>query len=1086
MTRKTGLLAFLVLLACTLPLWAGAETQRGKCGGNLTWSLTDDGALTISGSGDMYDYYYIEKEGEDGYVTTAPWSSSPTTVTIEEGVTSIGKYAFLGCAGLTGVTLPDGVTSIGEGAFLGCVSLTGVTIPDSVIYIKNGAFSECESLTSVTIPYSVTSIGEGAFANCYSLMDVTIGNGVTSIGKHAFYCCGLTGVTIPDSVTSIGEYAFCTCPMTSVTIGNGVTSIGEYAFCDCTSLTSVTIGNSVTSIGEYAFCDCYSLTSVTLGNSVTGIGEKAFCYCTSLTSVSLPDSLTSIGARAFEHCSGVKRITIPDGVTSIGERTFYECTSLMSVTIGNSVSSIGEYAFYECKSLTSIALGNSVTSIGDHAFESCSLLKSVAIPDSVISIGPSAFADCCCLKSVVIPDGVTAIGESVFYRCFSLTSVTIPGSVTSIGYGAFLDCSALTAVTIPVGVTSIGAVAFDGCSALTAVTIPDSVTSIGEGAFALCGNLARVTIGNGVTSIDEFAFYNCISLTDVTIPGGVTSISRGVFEGCSSLTNVTIPDGVTDIEGFAFYQCDSLTDVTIPASVTSIGEKAFASCSSLRRAAFLLRGRAKDFSCSLSAFDQSTPMIYCYKQSSVDDWAVSNIFPVTYFDDIIVEGIQILTLPGGFRLPVGGTRQINAYLFPDCGEVITWSSSNPAVARVENGLVTALDTGTAVITAETGTDFSSIAVEVFIPATMFELNKTEAWAETGSQMPLSVASYVPSYASADISWGSTDESRAAVSKNGLVTAKNPGDVTITAVSESGVLRECLIHVCHPVTNVTLTASRNRMIVGHDLWLNACVTTSAQTYVNRLVTFTSSDTNVATVDSETGLVHAAALGSVTITAASASGKTASFDITVVERCIEHTPVVDEAVAPTCTETGLTQGSHCEKCGEILTAQEEIPALNHEWGEEIVYVWAQDDSAVTACRVCVRNAEHTLDLETVPVVRRVATVSPTEDAEGAYNIVSGAFKNEACEVQEKAGGAIPALGSLDVLALPRDLKEIGDEAFFADLICQAVVIPDGCRSIGLFAFADCTSLVYVRVPASVKEIPESAFSNCPLVIVDWPGW
>ena len=1061
MTRKTGLLALLVLLACLLPLWAGAETQRGKCGGNLTWSLTDDGALTISGSGDMYDYYFewVERDGGEDQVTTAPWGSLPTTVTIEDGVTGIGAYAFFYCNSLTNITLPDSLARIGRSAFNSCYILGSITIPDSV-----------------------TSIGEYAFAGC-SLTSVTVPDSMTSIGDYAFFNCGLTSVTIPNSVTSIGDYAFYYNNLTSVTIPDSVKSIGDHAFRD-SGLTSVTIGNGVTSIGDYAFCD-NGLTSVMFGNGVISIGNNAFNYCTRLTSITLPDSLTTIGERAFYRCISLTSVTIGNSVSSIGKSAFYECTSLTSVTIRDSAAVIGNYAFYNCTSLTSVTLGNSVTSIGEHAFESCSLLTSVAIPDSVISIGPSAFADCCCLKSVVIPDGVTAIGESVFYRCFSLTSVTIPGSVTSIGYGAFLGCSALTAVTIPVGVTSIGGAAFDGCSALTAVTIPDSVTSIGEGAFALCGNLARVTIGNGVTSIDEFAFYNCISLTDVTIPGGVTSISRGVFEGCSSLTNVTIPDGVTDIEGFAFYQCGSLTDVTIPASVTSIGEKAFASCSSLRRAAFLLRGRAKDFSCSMSAFDQCTPMIYCYKQSSVDDWAVSSIFTVTYFDDIIVEGIQILTLPGGFRLPVGGTRQINAYLFPDCGGEITWSSSNPAVARVENGLVTALDTGTAVITAETGTDCSSIAVEVFIPATMFELNKTEAWAEAGSRMQLSVASYVPSYASADISWGSTDESRAAVSKNGLVTAGNPGNVTITAVSESGVLRECLIHVCHPVTNVTLTASRNRMIVGHDLWLNACVTTSAQTYVNRLVTFTSSDTNVATVDSETGLVHAAALGSVTITAASASGKTASIDITVVESCIEHTPVVDEAVAPTCTETGLTQGSHCEKCGEILTAQEEIPALGHEWGEEIVYVWAEDDSAVTACRVCVRNAEHTLDLETVPVVRRVATVSPTEDAEGAYNIVSGAFENEACEVQEKAGGAIPALGSLDVLALPRDLWEIGDEAF-TNLICQAVVIPDGCRSIGLFAFADCTSLVYVRVPASVEEIPESAFSNCPLVIVDWPGW
>ncbi len=82
------------------------------CGENLTWTLDSEGLLTVSGTGDMDNYssasYYL------------PWYSylnSIKTIIIPDSVTSIGEYAFYGCAGLTSVTIPDSVTSIGDGAF---------------------------------------------------------------------------------------------------------------------------------------------------------------------------------------------------------------------------------------------------------------------------------------------------------------------------------------------------------------------------------------------------------------------------------------------------------------------------------------------------------------------------------------------------------------------------------------------------------------------------------------------------------------------------------------------------------------------------------------------------------------------------------------------------------------------------------------------------------------------------------------------------------------------------------------------------------------------------------------------------------
>ena len=552
-------------------------------------------------------------------------------------VTEIGAHA---CGGqndmeadwsltnITSVTIPDGVTSIGYNAFDGCSSLTSVTIPDSVTSFGGCAFSCCTSLTSVAIPKGVTSIEDGMFLDCSSLTSVTIPDSVTSIGGHAFYgCSSLMSVTIPDSVTSIGFCAFSGCSgLTSVTIGNSVTNFGDYAFSDCSGLKSVHINSLDAWCGIYfgygdsnpltfahnLYIDGILVQELIIPDSLTSIGDNAFVGCNSLTSVTIPDSVTSIGGDAFAGCTGLTSVTIPDSVTSIGGDAFAGCTGLTSVTIPDSVTSIGEGAFYSCGNLLNIyysgtaAMWNEIT-IGDHndallnAAIHCALAAgktgdcrwSLSESGTLRIYGNGRMADYAegaapwygyrgQITTIDIKDMVKYLGSYAFSGLVNVPAVSGMTGVTGVGEGAFKDCAALAALTLPAAVTSVGQNAFSGCTPLTSAGPAGSGATIEFGwnraipanAFNGADCLESLTIPEGVTRMMASAAANCTALTAVSLPTTLSNIQQNAFSGCTALNAITLPDALKTL-GASAFQNTGLTSVTIPVNVTSIGNYSF-------------------------------------------------------------------------------------------------------------------------------------------------------------------------------------------------------------------------------------------------------------------------------------------------------------------------------------------------------------------------------------------------------------------------------------------------------------------------------------------------------------------------------
>lgn len=376
---SAGLMAFAMLFTACPALNANAENETEKKFGALTY----------------------EKDSVDDLIVITDFDESVTEVVIPaeiDGLPVLGidEYAFDNSPNLTSVTISDGIISIGSGAFENCTGLTEITIPGSVFGISGSAFADCTGLKTVTLEEGVQALEDNAFSGCTCLTDITIPDSMLSVGEEVFTNTPLLDIK-PGEICYVSDWIIdCDEAATDFTIKDGTKGIAAYAFENCVNLTDISIPDSVTAVCMGAFYQTPLLTNqedslfyadnwligcdrtssdFTIREGTKGLAEGVLVF-SEIENLVLPESLEHIGMMSVAG-TGIESLIIPGSIKKLGLMSFSLSPLLEKVTIGDGVETIPVMTFTGCESLKSIHIPKSVKNIGAAAFMGCTSLTDI-------------------------------------------------------------------------------------------------------------------------------------------------------------------------------------------------------------------------------------------------------------------------------------------------------------------------------------------------------------------------------------------------------------------------------------------------------------------------------------------------------------------------------------------------------------------------------------------------------------------------------------------------------------------------------------------------------------------------------------
>lgn len=542
-------------------------------------------------------------------------------------VVQIMPNAFFQNENITGVTIENGLQSIGQYAFYGCINLTGdLQIPSSVTAIGRYAFYNCTNIDGdIMLSASLTRIEPYTFYNAAKAQNLVFApnNKLTYIGDYSFSNCGFSGtLDIPELVDEICAGAFYNdTNIISVQFkGNNLRYIRSSAFSTCTKITgTIDLPNSVLYIESNAFYNC-QFKEIVLKEGILSISDKAFYRDTktpyakdSVEAIVIPKTVTYIGQYAFAYLN-LKGITLlnpePARVHTNG-RMFDGSQCPIHIPAGSYFDYVNADIWKNYKSrltdgvVEEQVVGNlrimpmsdttaQVLGLADNSFNAM-LTIPVSVPITIseqdytfqlTSIADSAFK-ATNIQGLTFEDGskIQEIGAYAFAGCKQLIdTVKLPSSLRTIGTYAFDGDLQIQYVVFREGLKTIGSYAFRNCQALQGVMqIPASVTEIGVAAFHKAINIRGVAFAENaqLEYIRSSAFQECKNLKgEIAIPAKVKTIESNAFNICGEITSIRfLGNNITSIGANAF-QKSSVTETVLdtlflPSSLSTMGNSVF-------------------------------------------------------------------------------------------------------------------------------------------------------------------------------------------------------------------------------------------------------------------------------------------------------------------------------------------------------------------------------------------------------------------------------------------------------------------------------------------------------------------------------
>ena len=663
-------------------------------------------------------------------------------IVIPYGVTDIEWRAFMDCKNLQKIDLPNSLTNMGCYCFSGCPNLKEVKLPEGLHKMGDDVFSNCAGLEEVTIPKSLEEIywdngffsHLGPFGNDEKLKTVHFDNGINRIANSLFQdCSGIEEIVLPETIKTIDRAAFNNCKnLRAITLNEGLQCIDFGAFKNCATLQKVYIPDSVITMGvgstdfindKGIFENCSSLTEVHIPNKSVIIREETFSGCSSLIKINFPETLKLIGSNAFRNCTSLLRLDLPKQVSSIGSRAFYGCTSLTMIKLPEEMRTIESGAFFGCESLEQLKIDEGTNMIGNSAFEGCKSLAKVKLPDTLQSLGNSAFANCELLEDISLGAGLRELPDKAFFQDSALKEIVLPQQMTKVGSQVFVNCTSLTDITLNRNIMSVSKDAFSYPDRITIYgvsgTYPETYAKEQEILFVelnvpatdLLLSKDSCKIGRG-NSINLTASISPVNSSDELIwtsedESIVTVDKTGLLKG--------VKTGTTNIVAM-IGNIIKICEVTVYEPVTRVSlnatEKDMSPGETFQLEASVSPSYATNKNVTWSSGDENIATVNEAGLVKAISFGTTEVTVTTEDQNktavckinvkpIAVTGITIDKQ--NITMKEGMTYQLQVVIIPEnaANQKVEWSSSDPEIVSVENGLLTAIKDGSAIIVVKT-------------------------------------------------------------------------------------------------------------------------------------------------------------------------------------------------------------------------------------------------------------------------------------------------------------------------------------------------------------------------------------------------